>query len=159
MSDIEDKPNAELAYRVLDHIDADPASWDQATWIKRTDCGTVACFAGWAVQLAGGEVEVDRWGWSKVELDGEVYTLPGVHSFADIALWALNIEHYYVPGVACPDCGAPGCEDEDHEPPELFDVANTREELGEYVEAIFGPRPASLPFSPPPPVVSPEARA
>lgn len=159
MSNIEGKPNAELAYRVLDHIDADPASWDQATWIKRTDCGTVACFAGWAVQLAGGKVEFDWLGWQTIELDGEVYTQSGAYGFADVALRALNIEHYYAYDAACPNCSVPCCEDEDHEPPELFAAHNTREELGEYVEAIFGPRPASLPFSPPPPVVSPEARA
>lgn len=155
MSDIEGKPNAELAYRVLDHIDADPASWRQATWIKKTDCGTVACFAGWAVQLAGGKVELSRWGWSKVDLDGEVYTLHGVYSFADVALRALNIEDNYVRGASCPDCGVPGCENEDHELPELFDACNTREQLEEYVEAIFGPRPASLPA----PIVSPAVEA
>jgi|GEM_PF-3357940 hypothetical protein len=47
-------PNAELAYRVLDHIDAHPEQHDQGTWIKvGTDCGTVACFAGWTCLLAG----------------------------------------------------------------------------------------------------------
>lgn len=148
------KPNAELAYRVLDHIDADPKSWDQGRWIRKTDCGTAACFAGWAVQLAGGKIEFDRWGWEKVELDGEVYTRDGVYGFADVALRALDIEDDYVPGAPGTDCGVPGCEDEDHEPPRLFDAANTREELGEYVRAIFGPRPATLPV----PIVSPETR-
>src|SRR3954465_6086495 len=152
MGDIEGKPNAELAYRVLDHIDADPASWDQGRWIKKTDCGTVACFAGWAVQLAGGKVEFGRWGWEGIELDGRVYTRRWT-DFADIALRALNIGDYFVRGVPCPDCGVANCEDEDHEVPELFYAANTREELGEYVEAIFGPRPTTLPA----PVVSPEA--
>lgn len=145
------KPNAELAYRVLDHIDADPASWRQATWIKKTDCGTVACFAGWAVQLAGGKVEVDRFGWKAIELDGRVYTRLGVNGFADIALLVLNIEDDYVRGVPRKDCGVPGCEDGDHELPELFSASNTREELEEYVEAIFGPRPST----PPAPIVSP----
>lgn len=34
------KPNAELAYAVLDQIDAHPETWDQGDW----DCGTTACF-------------------------------------------------------------------------------------------------------------------
>ena len=38
-------PNAELAYRVLDHIDANPQQWDQGRWIGQAECGTVACFA------------------------------------------------------------------------------------------------------------------
>lgn len=48
------RPNAELAYRVLDHINAHPEQHDQGTWITvGTDCGTVACFAGWTCLLAG----------------------------------------------------------------------------------------------------------
>jgi hypothetical protein len=46
------QPNAELAYRVLDHIDAHPQNWEQGRWIGQEECGTVACFAGWAVLLS-----------------------------------------------------------------------------------------------------------
>lgn len=42
-------PNAELAYRVLDHIDAHPESWIQKTWW----CGSGGCFAGWTAELSG----------------------------------------------------------------------------------------------------------
>ncbi len=66
------KPNAELAYRVLDQIDAHPTHFDMSSWVRfgerpsdRPDgivtlddltnpaCGTTACFAGWAVALSG----------------------------------------------------------------------------------------------------------
>lgn len=46
-------PNAELAWRVLDQIDAHPELWNQTKWIQKTDCGTTACFAGWACLLSG----------------------------------------------------------------------------------------------------------
>jgi hypothetical protein len=42
-------PNAELAYKVLDHIDAHPESWDQGVWW----CGSSGCYAGWTVALSG----------------------------------------------------------------------------------------------------------
>src|SRR6478752_211362 len=54
-------PNAELAYRVLDQVDADPASWDQSKWFYRplgASFGTAACFAGWTSLLSGDE---PRW--------------------------------------------------------------------------------------------------
>jgi hypothetical protein len=53
-------PNATLAYRVLDHIDADPDRHDQNVWVERTDCGTVACFAGWVVLLSGDKPVFDE---------------------------------------------------------------------------------------------------
>jgi hypothetical protein len=46
-------PNAELAYKVLDHIDAHPQQWRQGWWFTELDCGTAACFAGWACVLSG----------------------------------------------------------------------------------------------------------
>lgn len=41
-------PNAELAYKTLDFIDANPGQWNQRDWNN--------CFGGLAVKLAGGEV-------------------------------------------------------------------------------------------------------
>ncbi|MGP4093024.1 hypothetical protein [Nonomuraea sp. KM90] len=42
--------NAQLLKQTLAHIEANPSEWDQ----KQYRCGTGLCFAGWAVQLAGG---------------------------------------------------------------------------------------------------------
>jgi hypothetical protein len=52
----------------------------------------------------------------------------------------LGIQDDEVPGIADPcDCDLPGCATA---PAELFAAHNTREDLGRYVEAVFGPRPA-----------------
>lgn len=106
-------PNAELAYRVLDHIDARPETWEQATW----DCGTAACFAGWAVRLSGGTAYGSKVVAGPPELIGE------------------HVEYaaYRVLGI----CEFHGPDANDW----LFDPDNTREDLGRLVEAIFGPRP------------------
>jgi hypothetical protein len=50
---VPDGPNTALAWRVIDHIIAEPGSWDQHTWLARTECGTTGCFAGWACLLSG----------------------------------------------------------------------------------------------------------
>lgn len=47
-------PNVELLKRVRKHIDRHPDKWDQYTYRDVYECGTVMCFAGWAVQLSGG---------------------------------------------------------------------------------------------------------
>jgi hypothetical protein len=60
------KRNVELLTQVRDLIQAEPAKLDMASWgcVKevedlgysetvKVDCGTTACIAGWAVQLAG----------------------------------------------------------------------------------------------------------
>ena len=43
--------DADLAYRVLDAIEANPERWDQREWRAATDCGTVMCFAGWTAHI------------------------------------------------------------------------------------------------------------
>jgi hypothetical protein len=67
-------PNAELAYRVLDAVNANPANFDMDTWVRVSPdhntvgleqltgpaCGTTACFAGWTVALSGYEMTRDR---------------------------------------------------------------------------------------------------
>jgi hypothetical protein len=126
-------PNAELAYRVLDHIDRNPEQWDQQNWFRETKCGTAACFAGWAVVLTGGDVEVNASGdWKSVTLDGEEFRY-----FNIAGLNALGIETDEVPDSKhdCP-CGCGGTEID-----QLFDGANTRSDLGRIVAEIFGPRP------------------
>lgn len=110
-------PNAELAYAVLDQIDAHPESWDQLTW----DCGTTACFAGWAVRLSGGS------------------SVDGVHvSSGPVELENLRIEFAAYKALGIDEVGA------SYGNPErtwLFDIENDREKLGELVAEIFGPRP------------------
>jgi hypothetical protein len=49
--------NFALLRKTMEHIEAHPQEWDQQTWITKADCGTVACFAGWAVLLAHPEAE------------------------------------------------------------------------------------------------------
>jgi hypothetical protein len=50
-------PEVELAERVLAQIEEHPEQWQQGEWAFRADCGTVYCFAGWAVRLAHPEAE------------------------------------------------------------------------------------------------------
>lgn len=118
-------PNAELAYRVLDHIDAHPETWDQSSWV----CGTTACFAGWAVRLSGAEIEQS----DPDEIDSAVVVGgPAELIGAEVRDAAVNLLGSY--------CVAPRNLD-DHRPGNLFSDSNTREDLGELVAEIFGPRP------------------
>lgn len=127
------KPNAELAYRVLDHIDADPKSWNQTDWYRKTDCGTVACFAGWSILLADGEIRdyVPYGHRVSIVLGGQVYD-----AFSEAACAALNIRSVIIPGSEV-YAGELLVHDD-----ALFAADNTRDDLGRFVEAIFGPRPA-----------------
>jgi hypothetical protein len=43
--------NPDRLAAVLEHIEQHPEQHDQGTWSMRTDCGTTACAAGWAVLL------------------------------------------------------------------------------------------------------------
>lgn len=121
-------PNTELAYRVLDHIDAHPDQWDQARWWAASPhCGTAGCFAGWAVQLSGGRMERDDFAYIVVksglgELDGTYVPV------AAASLLGLPMEE-------------PSSEGEAENLP-LFHESNTRDDLGRLVAEIFGPRPA-----------------
>jgi len=49
--------NAPLMFKTLDHIDAHPDEYNQGEWATKGPCGTVACFAGTAVMLAGHEFD------------------------------------------------------------------------------------------------------
>lgn len=127
-------PNAELAYLVLDHIDAHPEDWNQRNW-----CGTAKCFAGWTVELSG----------ERVREYGQVIGQPdGVHVGERAAqlLGFINESQLNAAGPAAvyPD-GEPD-EDEGEGGPEyeLFSAVNTREDLGRLVAEIFGPRSAVI---------------
>lgn len=129
-------PNADLAYRVLDHIDAHPESWNQTVWYRQNECGTAGCFAGWAVMLAGHQIEPTFAGpngnRSYSKIDGDSYI-----SMQQVAERDLRIEGAEIPcHLGCGDCGARSAAST-----ALFDAINTREDLGRLVAEIFGPRP------------------
>lgn len=45
----------DLAIAVWHHIVDNPEQHRQDQWLTKTECGTVACFAGWTALLAGAE--------------------------------------------------------------------------------------------------------
>jgi hypothetical protein len=117
------KPNAELAYRVLDHIDANPEQWDQQVWIeRRDDCGTAACLAGWTVLLAGDKPDF------VLEESEACEVVIGDHDTMQIKERAAQL------------LGIPFDLDAFYGNP-LFNPYYTRKDLGRLVEEIFGPRP------------------
>jgi hypothetical protein len=123
-------PNAELAYRVLDHIDAHPEQHNQAVFLRTPGgmadeveaitpevvaqhCGTTACFAGWAALLSG--LELDRFSGDAILPDGLT---------RDIELTARDLLNLTPP-----------------QSDELFYAAQHIDEVRATVAEIFGPRP------------------
>lgn len=122
-------PNAELAYRVLDHIDADPEQHDQKVWIKRVnDCGTAACLAGWACLLSGDRPDylVDEFGFE----DDETADVVGNDERGPVLVPERAAELLGIPFSSGTLFGN-----------NLFNPSHTREDLGRLVAEIFGPRP------------------
>lgn len=111
-------PNAELAYKILDQIDAHPEQWVQNHWMTTTECGTAYCFAGWAVNLSGGTLQEDVYNVivasGPPEIDGLL-----VERAADVLL-----------GICSRDL-----------PEDLYDGYNCRRDLDRIVADVFGPRP------------------
>lgn len=121
-------PNAELAYKVLDAINAHPANFDMDTWVRApydrptvdlqqltsSECGTTACFAGWAVALSGYQLTRDR------EIVKANRMIPTSLPVFAAELLGLN----------------------DEQANDLFYVDN-EDFSPELVAEIFGPRPAS----------------
>lgn len=82
--------NVERANLVLKQIENDPDTWQQRVWAEQTKCGTVHCFAGWAVALFRPDATFlweDYLGgafWpagkyaSSVEVDGVVHSIEGL---------------------------------------------------------------------------------
>jgi hypothetical protein len=115
-------PNAKLAYAVLDHIDADPDSWDQGNWFEQARCGTTACFAGWTTLLSGDQPQ-----FGSMNVTDLVVTNDARREFvAERAAELLRVEY-----------------DESHTSPgnRLFSPYHDRKSLGAAVADIFGPRP------------------
>lgn len=118
-------PNAELAYAVLDQIDAHPEQWFQGLWIGRDECGTSGCFAGWTCLLSG-DVPAFEHG---DEEDTEYVAIDGTLRYIPLrAAELLGIEYRvgYIYDT-------------------LFDPSNKRDDLGRLVSEIFGPRPGGEP--------------
>jgi hypothetical protein len=113
-------PNAALAYRVLDHIDAHPEQWRQNWWFTQRDCGTAACFAGWACVLSGDQPRV-----TDADEVGEFSTVIR----PDGALANVEDRAEALLGLDGDKAGA------------LFYASNTRADLDLLVIEIFGPRP------------------
>lgn len=118
---IHDQPNADLAYRVLDHINANPELHNQKQWTEQAPCGTVACFAGWTCLLSGDEPYEDYDGDS----DDEVWVGGSIRRIPYRAVELLGLTYDRNSGFG-------------HR---LFSPDNTREDLGRLVAEIFGPRP------------------
>lgn len=125
------KPNAALAYGVLDQIDANPESHNQGWWFIRQDCDTTGCFAGLTCTLSG----------DRPDFGDQYYPF---NSDGSERGWT------YTSSVRTPGGGysnAPSHAQEllgidDASADRLFNGGNTRADLGRLVEEIFGPRPA-----------------
>lgn len=117
-------PNAELAYKVLDHVERHRAAFNMDTWVYSPDdtavklddllsekCGTTACFAGWAILLSGYEMR------GGVYRDGELVA-------SIFSVFAADL------------LGLSGDQADD-----LFYADD--EDVKEAVADIFGPRPAA----------------
>jgi hypothetical protein len=117
-------PNAELAHCVLDKIDAEPELWRQVWWLTKLDCGTAACFAGWACILSGDKPMLDD-----PDEDGDEI------EFSLVELVDGSKAHVEERAAQLLGIGP----DQAHS---LFDAYNSRKELDDKVAEIFGPRPA-----------------
>lgn len=49
--------NTDLMIQVREHIAAHPERHDQASWGRKSRCGTTHCIAGWAAALNGAKLE------------------------------------------------------------------------------------------------------
>lgn len=63
--------NTDLMIQVRDHVIEHPETHVQNVWVSRNECGTTACIAGWAVQLAGIQLgQTDAFGETFEAADG-----------------------------------------------------------------------------------------
>jgi hypothetical protein len=120
-------PNAQLAYRVLDHIDAHPELWNQAVYIGPADCNTAACFAGWVCLLSGEEPDYEQ----PVLEEYPTALLKSGMTVPGRAQQLLGVSRYLTDHTG-----------DDDDERDLFLEWNDRDTLGELVAEIFGPRPA-----------------
>ena len=80
-----------LAEDVLQHIKDNPSEWFQQDWIRQNECGTVACFAGWACLMSGGRLENYRGLVGVARVPQEAIKLLGLaHEEADVLFAGSN---------------------------------------------------------------------
>ena len=65
-------PNVELLESVMRHIDDHPEQHDQRVWIN--ECGTAACFAGWACLLSGWQVGLSSDSYDNIVISSDTLT-------------------------------------------------------------------------------------
>lgn len=122
----ETKPNAKLAYKVLDLIKLNRERFDMGEWARGPEggvtlkqltdpnvCGTTACFAGWVIALSGYEVGTN----------GRVYDMRGPFVSGDVSAFAAGLL-----GL-------------DSSNPDLFYGDDW--DIAEVVQDWFGPRPGA----------------
>lgn len=69
--------NLERLRHLRETVLANPETWSQRHWAKRTECGTYLCFAGWAVTLKGEEVDWQSPEVMQIDIDDFGYVLSG----------------------------------------------------------------------------------
>lgn len=114
-------PNAKLARKVLEQIEAHPERWDQEFWARQLSCGTSYCFAGHAVTLAKPDAEFDFPGEASNYNDAVYVEVPsdGRRLIMEVAQEALGLTDYSATV--------------------LFAPSNTLEHLRDYVTQLERP--------------------
>lgn len=110
-----------LGWEVFEKIEANPETWFQGQWAKRTQCGSAFCFGGHTVLMLGGTIIMAQ----HVGAVAAGCVMPGrveVQSIADAATAGLGL-------------------DPADEAIYLFHGKNTLEDLRGMVRSYFGPRP------------------
>ncbi len=107
--------NKFLLKATMEQIEQHPELWDQDVWL--TDCGTKACFAGWASKLSGFKPVVIP--ASETPL-GEIYVS------------AVNEDDVHVSDWAAEKLGLTS-----NEVDVLFDGSNSMGDLRRYVSALL----------------------
>lgn len=118
-------PNAAELIAIYQHIKANPETWNQYMWGRRTPCGTAYCLAGWAVARSVG---VERFAWEAPDENGvsEVWFVTD-----ESGNWADSIRV-----VAQSALGLTGRQTE-----ELFHGANDLDDLRRIITEITGTDP------------------
>lgn len=132
-----------LAYEVLDFCLANPDKHDQSYWLlpgpidarpasaercavdaaqASNWCGTTACYAGWTVLLSGKRIAWSMWGIR--EEGSSPWVTETVSSVAGVAMRMLGLTYM--------------------EAHEVFQVAQTPDDVADEIERIYGPRPVGV---------------
>ncbi len=115
--------NVDLLERTLGHIETNPDTWDQATWVRPADCGTALCFAGHAIAIAHPDAQF-------LSFTGIVVLHPGTPLEEDVD----------IPDTAAELLGLDWRESE-----VLFDPNNNLDRLRSLVADLVAGRPIDFP--------------